>query len=548
MSKTSHLLTLTLKQKLLLLLVFIGLSIFIVSFVGLSTLRVSSEQDNEARIGQLFKSTYNVIIQLEQMVATGQLTEDSAKSIAAQVLRENKYHPSEYVYVTDENLTFVAAPHDPQLHGTSFNDFKDAQGRSIGQQVEAATRVNPDEMVSYDWTSERNGEVVNLTSVAQRSPAWGWYVGTGISYKEVNERYWDTAQWLLFIALVILGILTLVFIMFSNNLYRTLGGEPNKVKEFVHQVTQGNLSRQEVLVASDDESILASMIKMQSALRGIINSIKQMTHSLNNEIDQSDNRASDLDTLAQSLNEETASIATTMTQVASSAQSVSDSAQSAATATSEAEKQSLDAKDLLTTAMNTIAQLENKVEDAGLCIENLDGEVANIENVLTVIQGIAEQTNLLALNAAIEAARAGDQGRGFAVVADEVRQLAQRTQSSTEEIKVMISNLQQGTKDAVAAVRSSMETSEQTVRTSRSVSGALEDIVQSISTITEMNHHIAIASKQQLVAGGDSASRINRISQTARETAGLAVTAHKTTAQIKHYSGELEKEIASFVV
>ena len=99
-----------------------------------------------------------------------------------------------------------------------------------------------------------------------------------------------------------------------------------------------------------------------------------------------------------------------------------------------------------------IEALAGQVGEGAKVIERLAQQSEQIEVVLTVIHGIAKQTNLLALNAAIEAARAGETGRGFAVVADEVRALASKTQSSTGDIQAHIVALQQGAREAVAAI------------------------------------------------------------------------------------------------
>ena len=88
--------------------------------------------------------------------------------------------------------------------------------------------------------------------------------------------------------------------------------------------------------------------------------------------------------------------------------------------------------DLFTSSIQDMSEGSMVMVDA---LNDMRGNINNIEKLLKEIDGISSQTNLLALNASIEAARAGEAGRGFAVVADEVRHLSQRSHQFSAEVR-----------------------------------------------------------------------------------------------------------------
>jgi len=85
--------------------------------------------------------------------------------------------------------------------------------------------------------------------------------------------------------------------------------------------------------------------------------------------------------------------------------------------------------------------------------DNIVARTRDVQSILSEIGAIAKQTNLLALNAAIEAARAGEAGRGFAVVADEVRDLSGRTSQFSQQINLVIQNMQGTVKQTEEAIQ-----------------------------------------------------------------------------------------------
>jgi len=72
----------------------------------------------------------------------------------------------------------------------------------------------------------------------------------------------------------------------------------------------------------------------------------------------------------------------------------------------------------------------------------INDRAAKISTVITTINHVSEQTTLLSLNAAIEAEKAGEYGRGFSVVAREISRLADQTAAATQDIEVVVKEMQ----------------------------------------------------------------------------------------------------------
>ncbi|MFH4664394.1 methyl-accepting chemotaxis protein [Vibrio cidicii] len=537
-----------LKTQAYLLSGIILLALLALTATGLWTLRVASNLDNKARVTELFRSAYSILTEIEKMSVEGKIPEAEAKALATRLLRNNIYKDNEYVYVADDKMIFIATPLDPQLHGTSFHDFKDGKGNSVGQLILDILGRRTGQLVEYTWTQKQaDGSIEEKLSIAERTPHWKWVVGTGIGFNEVNARFWSTAQWQLFLCLVIAGAILTGLIISIRKMLNLLGGEPNDVRKAVQAVAQGHIQTSFDTQAPQG-SIYQAVQEMSRSLAQMITNLDASMHALRGELASVESRSDSIAHLSASQQQSTAMIATAMTEMASSANHVADSASDTARNTDEADKQSQHTQKLINNTVANIQGLANQLGTASQAVADLDQDVNNIVKVLDVIGDIAEQTNLLALNAAIEAARAGEQGRGFAVVADEVRNLAGRTQASTKEIQQMINNLQQGSRNAIQTMEVCAETSQSTVVESQNASDALQQIVIALESISSMSQQIATAAAEQTQVSDDIAKRINMIEDSGNQLTAVVTESHSSTRSLASLANDLESWVNKFSV
>jgi len=373
---------------------------------------------------------------------------------------------------------------------------------------------------------------------------------SGDSKVEGEAENISNAQSTAYSSVIIAIIAGIIFSLFSYfAALKTIVKPIRNVADNLQSIAQqgGDLTRSIEVKGNDEIADLANAFNLfMESTSQIIEQVKQSSGEITNESSVLNQIIEDTNNGAMSQKAETEQVASAVTELVATVSSVASHADDASKVSKTADNNSEQGKKRVQETVSNIQKLSQDMDQATSVINEVQAGAQNIGSVLDVIKGIAEQTNLLALNAAIEAARAGEQGRGFAVVADEVRTLASRTQESTTEIQAMIDSLQDGTKNAVNVISKSHVQTEESAKSATLADAALDEIVSAISSISEINHQIAIATKEQEIASSMIGTNAENIYSIAEATADKASAAQASTMQLLSRSSDMAELVSKF--
>lgn len=385
-----------------------------------------------------------------------------------------------YISITDKNGVTIAHPN------------KELIGGEIVKKLEFWDEVSSKEEGFIEYIYEGK----NKFAAFDTNPITGWKIIGGLEEEELLNDTNVIKQFTIYGILIGIIAAVIISLLIAGSIAKPLG----RVKNAIERASKGDLTAK-VEVKSNDElgQIAESFNEMIKNIGQLIKNVKDSSNtvlassnSLAEVTEQTavavEEVAKTIEEIAKSTNEQakdTEKGAINTKDLADNIELVLKSTDSIENITKETDnlgKKGLDVVKTLIEKNNENSQAAMSVNDVIIKVDKSSEEIGVITQT---ISQIAEQTNLLALNAAIEAARAGESGRGFAVVAEEIRKLAEQSSSAADEIKELITNVQNQSKTAVQTMERAKEIVFEQDETVRRTEKLFNQILDSIKALTE---------------------------------------------------------------
>lgn len=515
------------------ILCFIFMTFFI-SLIVYDTFeyKESLKQGKLDKLSSVVSLAESIIDDQYQRLSRGEITEQQAKDQSKTLINKLRYDDNEYLWLHDTDNNMVAHPIKPELTGTSVATIKDAKGEYLfAKMTKLAIRDGAGE-IDYYWPKPGSKKPVAKISYVKQAKHWNWIIGSGVYVDDIETEFAKAVMSKLIVLAVIFVISLAVVVKLISSIVKPI----KKTTAAMNNIASGDGDLTQRLNTEGEDELAALSLAFNTFTENVQKVIKNMGLHGDHVVEQAEQLQQSCETSSAAMlqnRHETEQVATAVYQMSATINEVAQNAQHASSSVNTVKEQSDFAQHAVAEGIDTINQLADSVKQASTTISKLALETENIGSILDVIRGIAEQTNLLALNAAIEAARAGEQGRGFAVVADEVRSLAKRTQDATEEIQVMIEQLQAGAHSAVEVIGAGAKVADTSVTTSAKVGEALAQIGSGINQVSDMSVQIASATEEQ-------SATIELINKNVDSINHSFAQSTETSHQVSHSSTELK--------
>lgn len=549
------------------------------------------EADERASYDEQIKQQVDNVISLCQTIydqyQAGVYTEEEAKKLAADEIRQLRYGDAGYFWVDQYDGTNVVLLGN-DTEGTNRMETKDANGYQMVKEIIRVGQEADGGYTDYVFPKEGETEPSPKRSYSKAFEPFGWVIGTGnytdyiddqVASIEKDFSSYVTGRMTLFIISTLIEgiIVVLLLIMIIISIIRPL----KKCISSIGVMEQGDFSQAmgtALLKRRDDfGKLAASLESMRNEMSGLIGEVKSQATEITRMVQEIDDNIQALDEEIENVSATTEELAAGMEETAASSEEINamsheieSAAKSIATRSQDGATEADDIRDRAVGIKKTTT--ENDERTKAIHAEINEGLTKALEDIKVVdqigvlaesIMEITGQTNLLALNASIEAVRAGEAGKGFAVVADEIRVLAEQSKAAvvhiqdvTKNVVESVTNLADGAKkllefvgtDVVDSFAGFSDMADSYSNDAGKIDGLVTDfsasseqLLASINGVMDAIGEVSKAATEGATGTNDIAEKTGVVVEKAAEIKEKAEAAH-------HAADKLQQNVEHFIV
>jgi len=423
-------------------------------------------------------------------------------------------------------------------------------GSDMAQWVGTAHEDLPEQLALSKELLASEGQAVRTTGLVQvpvsvELPGTVWTALLQMPATSITQgvQALMTHQFLIGGAALALGLVILIFVTTRTvNPLKQMANQIRDIADGEGDLTQRMPENQPAELAE----LAAGFNQFVEHIHDLVVQVAQAGGGVLGASDEIKRRSQVVSSDMQCQSDQSAEIAEMANCMNSQIQEASEQAQSAESCASRAGSLANSGSEQITQLVSVIHNIAESVQGTRGSIADLHKRGDAIRDATELISDIADQTNLLALNAAIEAARAGDAGRGFSVVADEVRKLAERTADATEQVSVLLKQIQDQIENATGLINTCSDQADTGVTHAGEAGESLKSIVESSGGVSEMIHRIVTVSNQQHDSVQTMTQRATEIRERTANSANESEATTLTIERVAQEAAQLTALIARF--
>lgn len=432
---------------------------------ALETMEADERESYDEQIKQQVDNVVSLCQTIYDQYQAGVYTEEEAKKLAADEIRQLRYGDAGYFWVDQYDGTNVVLLGN-DTEGTNRMETKDANGYQMVKEIIRVGQEADGGYTDYVFPKEGETEPSPKRSYSKAFEPFEWVIGTGNYTDYIDDKvasiekdftsYVTNKRTTFIISTIIEGaVVVFLLILIILSIIKPL----KKCISSIGVMEQGDFSQAlgtALLKRRDDFGKLAGSIEsMRTEMNGLIGEVKSQATEITGMVQEIDTNIQALDEEIENVSATTEELAAGMQETAASSEEINamsheieSAAKSIATRSQDGAMEADDIRDRAVSIKKTTT--ENDKRTKAIHTEINEGLTKALEDIKVVdqigvlaesIMEITGQTNLLALNASIEAARAGEAGKGFAVVADEIRVLAEQSKAAVVHIQDVTKNV-----------------------------------------------------------------------------------------------------------